>query len=134
MANTEWVKQGVTQQCDVTLDWTVPQSIDAPLELTITRQWFRDGQVSVGGFHVSLIDYMGPVLEVSGGGYASQNGFEVDPSTASSQTEQGNVQVISFLPEVRSESSYYDKSINIYLEIEFLCGSSESTGINLDYF
>lgn len=134
VANTEWVKQGVTQQCDVSLDWTVPQSVDAPLELTITRQWLRDGQVSVGGFHVSLIDYMGPVLEVSGGGFASQNGFEVDPSTASSQTEQGNVQVISFLPEVRSESSYYDKSINIYLEIEFLCGSSESTGINLDYF
>lgn len=124
---------GTRLQCTVAMGWSLPASHDAPLTVRIVRQLVADGVVRNDNFFIRLLSYGGRVFPVGDGRHASRNGSLTDPSTPVVRTEQGIQREISYLAPERIETGPYDKRPTLYLEVQGLCGGTETTPIRVDY-
>lgn len=124
---------GDSLQCTLALDWTLPSTAAQPLQLRIVRLLRVNGTVRNDAFFVRLLSYGGRVMTLADGSYASRNGSVSDPASTSTRTEQGMQRELSYLAPQRLESAYYDKRPTLYLEVQGLCGASETTQIRFDY-
>lgn len=124
---------GDTLQCTLAVDWSLPATAAQPLQLRIVRLLRVNGTVRNDAFFVRLLSYGGRVMALADGSYASRNGSVSDPASTSTRTEQGMQREISYLAPQRLESAYYDKRPTLYLEVQGLCGASETTQIRFDY-
>lgn len=124
---------GDSLQCTLAVDWTLPSSHAQPLQMRVVRQLRVNGTVRNDSFFVRLLSYGGRVMARSAGGFASRNGSVSDPSSTLTRTDQGMQRELSYLAPERLESAFYEKRPTLYLEVQGLCGASETTQIRFDY-
>lgn len=124
---------GTNLQCQLTMTWTLPNAHDQPLRLSVLRREVADGLVRNENFFIRYLSYGGRVMPMGDGRYASRNGDFRPPASTMKRTDQGVEHQLSLLPTQRIEGGYYEKRPTLYLEIQGLCGGSETTTIRMDY-
>jgi hypothetical protein len=115
------------------MTWTLPNAHDQPLRLSVLRREVADGLVRNENFFIRYLSYGGRVMPMGDGRYASRNGDFRPPASTLKRTDQGVEHQLSLLPTQRIEGGYYEKRPTLYLEIQGLCGGSETTTIRMDY-
>ncbi len=123
-------------ECSLAVSWTLPRSHTEPLQMRIERLLKRDGVVyPYDGFSAKILSYSGRDFPVGDGRYARRTVDMRDPPTSVSRTAGGaNVRDLNLLPATFGTSSVYvGFRPTLYIEVDGLCGGSDTTQIRFDY-
>jgi hypothetical protein len=132
-ATLDRLSGGSRLQCTLSMEWALPRSHSAPLTVRLVRLLQVDGTVRNDSFFVRMVSYGGRVFPVGDGRHASRNGTLIDPTASLVRTAQGIQREFSYLAPERIEAGPYDKRPTLYLEVQGLCGGSDTTPIRVDY-